>query len=105
MNMRNVVKQERFLESVLETMTDGLMVVDPNGTILSLNPAAELITGYREEEVVGRHCSILDTDTCVYREGDCTTIRCSLFTDGRAVRKSCRIRAKNGREVHLLKNA
>jgi len=94
-----------FLQSVLDTMSDGLMVVDREGTILSFNPAAERITGYRLEEVVGRPCSILDTDTCVYREGERTTIRCSLFRDGLAVRKSCRIRGKDGREIHLLKNA
>jgi two-component system, NtrC family, response regulator HydG len=104
-NMNDLVNDPKFLESVLETMSDGLMVVDRDGTIVSFNPAAERITGYRLEEVVGKPCAILDTDTCVYREGDRTTIRCSLFDDGKAVRKNCRIRSKSGREVHLLKNA
>jgi PAS domain S-box-containing protein len=86
-------------------MSDGLMVVDRAGTILSFNAAAARITGYREDEVIGKPCAILDTDTCVYHEGDRTMVRCSLFEDGKAVRKSCRIRAKDGREIHLLKNA
>jgi PAS domain S-box-containing protein len=98
-------RDRQFLEGVLDTMSDGLMVVDRDGTILSFNAAAERITGYREAEVIGKPCAILDTDTCVYREGGRTMVRCSLFTDGKAVRKSCRIRAKDGREVHLLKNA
>src|SRR5512134_3679886 len=105
MNLNEIVRDGEFLETVLETMSDGLMVVDREGTIVSFNPAAERITGYRLDEVRGRPCSILDTDTCVYHEGDRTTIRCSLFRDGRAVQKSCRIRAKDGREVNLLKNA
>src|SRR5512145_2074039 len=105
MGVNLTARDRKFLESVLETMSDGLMVVDRSGTILSFNPAAERITGYREDEVIGKPCAILDTDTCVYREGGHTTVRCSLFTDGKAVRKSCRIRAKDGREVHLLKNA
>jgi len=103
--INELVRDPAFLNSVLETMSDGLMVVDPEGTIVSFNPAAERITGYRLGEVVGKPCSILDTSTCVYHEGDRTTIRCSLFRDGKAVRKSCRIRAKDGREIHLLKNA
>jgi two-component system response regulator HydG len=103
--MNELVNDPKFLESVLDTMSDGLMVVDRDGTIVSFNPAAERITGYRLEEVVGKPCAILDTDTCVYHEGDRTTIRCSLFEDGKAVRKNCRIRTKSGREVHLLKNA
>ena len=105
MKINNLVKDRAFLESVLNTMSDGLMVVDPDGIIVSLNPAAERITGYRLEEVRGKPCAILDASTCVFHEGDRTTIRCSLFKDGKAVQKSCRIRAKDGREVHLLKNA
>ena len=105
MKLNDLKKTPEFLENVLETMSDGLMLVDREGTILSFNLAAERITGYRREEVIGRPCAILDTDTCVYREGNRTTIRCSLFEDGRAVRKNCRIRAKDGREIHLLKNA
>ncbi len=105
MKINELVKDPGFLESVLDTMSDGLMVVDPDGTIISFNPAAERITGYRLEEVIGKPCAILDTSTCVYHEGDRTTIRCSLFKDGKAVQKSCRIRAKDGREIHLLKNA
>jgi len=80
------------------------MVVDRDGTIVSFNRRRD-DHGYRLEEVVGKPCAILDTDTCVYHEGDRTTIRCSLFEDGKAVRKNCRIRSKSGREVHLLKNA
>jgi PAS domain S-box-containing protein len=105
MKMNALMNTPAFLDNVLQTMSDGLMVVDPAGTILSFNAAAEQITGYRREEVIGKPCSILDTDTCVYREGSRTTIRCSLFNDGKAVRKNCRIRAKDGREIHLLKNA
>jgi PAS domain S-box-containing protein len=105
MKLNDLVRDPTFLGSVLDTMSDGLMVVDPEGTILSFNAAAEKITGYRSDEVVGRACSILDTNTCVYREGGRKEIRCSLFKDGKAVRKNCRIRAKDGSEVHLLKNA
>ncbi|HEY6000773.1 MAG TPA: sigma 54-interacting transcriptional regulator [bacterium] len=105
MNVNSLVRKKGFLQSVLATMSDGVMVVDREGTIVFFNAAAEHITGYRGEEVVGKPCAILDTDTCVYREGGRTAVRCSLFDDGGAVRKSCRIRAKDGREVHLVKNA
>lgn len=104
-NISELLHDPAFLNTLLETMSDGLMIVDREGTILFFNRAAEMITGYRSDEVMGRECSLLDTDTCVYREGDRKKIRCSLFLDGKTVRKSCRIRAKDGSEVHLLKNA
>jgi PAS domain S-box-containing protein len=105
MNINDLVADPKFMETVLGTMSDGLMVVDRDGTIVYFNPAAEGITGYRRDEVIGKPCSLLDTDACVYREQGRTEVRCPLFRDGAAVHKSCRIRAKGGREVHLLKNA
>ena len=39
---------------VLETVGDGVFLVDRNGTILLWNPAASQITGLREEAVLGR---------------------------------------------------
>ncbi len=105
MPINDILQDAEFMGSVLDTMRDGLMVVDRDGVILFFNRAAEQMTGYAGGEVIGRECSILDTDTCVYREGSEKKLRCSLFSDGHAVKKSCRIRAKDGREVHLLKNA
>jgi PAS domain S-box-containing protein len=33
---------------------DGLMVVDPGGTIVSVNRAMELLTGYSKKELIGK---------------------------------------------------
>ena len=49
----------------VETRRDGLMVVDNEGNILFFNKAAEELTGYRREEVLGKQCTMLDSDTCV----------------------------------------
>jgi PAS domain-containing protein len=49
-----LLKDPQFLPEVFEAMRDGLMVVDNKGTILLFNRAAEEITGYRKEEVIGR---------------------------------------------------
>ncbi len=100
--MNDIFKDEKFLNSVLDTMTDGLMVVDKDGTILSFNKAAERMTGYSASEILGKNCEILDTDTCMM---DGERKNCSLFEEGRVTRKGCRIKAKDGGVVHLLKNA
>ena len=41
------------LESILDTATDGVIVIDETGRILSLNRSAEALFGYDEREVVG----------------------------------------------------
>ncbi|MEK7333569.1 MAG: PAS domain S-box protein, partial [Nitrospirota bacterium] len=59
------LKDPKFLMDVFETMRDGLMIVDTEGIILFFNKAAEQITGYRKNEVMGKSCTMLDSDTCV----------------------------------------
>ena len=44
----------RYWKIIVDTLQDGLMVVDPRGKILAANPAAEKLTGYTAEELVGK---------------------------------------------------
>jgi PAS domain S-box-containing protein len=103
--MEDFFKDTNFLMSVLETMTDGFMVVDKEMNILFFNRAAEEMTGYQRDEVMGKPCAILDTDICVALPNSEMGKKCKLFEKGRAVNKRCNIKAKNGKTVHLLKNA
>jgi PAS domain S-box-containing protein len=96
---------KQILECILDTMMDGVMVVDINGRIISFNRGAEKITGYKAEEVVGRHCTILDTDACSLNYRDKDGNRCLIFSKGKVSNKRCQIRNKRGETVHLLKNA
>ena len=99
------IEEKSFLKRLLATITDGVMVVDRDGRILSLNRAAEKMTGYREREVRGMECSILDTDACAMHTNKGKGIGCNLFKKGKVTNKRCQIRDKNGKFVHLLKNA
>ncbi len=40
----------RYWKTIVDTLQDGLMVIDPQGTILAVNPAAERLTGYEAAE-------------------------------------------------------
>jgi PAS domain S-box-containing protein len=95
----------RFLMNVFETMRDGLMMLDCDGKIVFFNRAAEEITGYKKEEVMGQSCMVLDTDTCVFLSDSGRQRRCDLFNKNSMCDKRCRIRSSNGRSVYLLKNA
>ena len=48
----------RLSATVLEHIADGVMVVDANGIIVTVNPAFTQITGYTEAEALGRHSSL-----------------------------------------------
>jgi diguanylate cyclase (GGDEF)-like protein/PAS domain S-box-containing protein len=61
---------------ILDHLYDGLYVVDRERTIVYWNPAAERITGYAMEEVVGRQCfdnllAHVDSEGCALCRGRC----------------------------------
>ncbi|MCX7882844.1 MAG: sensor domain-containing diguanylate cyclase [Brevinematales bacterium] len=45
-----------FLREILNHLTEGAYILDQSRTILFWNPAAEKITGFQAEEVVGKSC-------------------------------------------------
>ncbi len=102
---KNIPLNPKFMINVFENMRDGLMIMDTEGNIIYFNEAAEKITEYSKEEVYGKPCSVLDTDTCVILTESGRQKCCSLFSGGVVHDKRCRIRTKSGKTVYLLKNA
>ena len=53
------------LISILNSITDGVLTVDNEWRITSFNPAAEIITGNRVEDVLGKQCyEVMKSETC-----------------------------------------
>ncbi len=94
-----------YWATVLNTMTDGLMIVDPRGTILAVNRAMETLTGYAAAELVGQPCSILDCDACRGLRPQSPGRQCNLFRLGQVNRIRCTLRRKDGTPLIFLKNA
>ncbi|WP_051694030.1 sensor domain-containing protein [Desulfohalovibrio reitneri] len=60
---RRVAQQElQLMGRVFEHSLDGITITDVDGTILQVNPAFTHITGYTEDEVVGKNPRILKSD-------------------------------------------
>ena len=57
----------RLAAKVFENIAEGIIVTDPGGVIHSVNPAFIKITGYSEEEVTGKHASMLAAE-CLSEE-------------------------------------
>jgi two-component system response regulator HydG len=98
-------EQSSYLKSVVDTMMDGLMVVDPKGTIVSVNQAMKALTGYSKKELIGKDCSVLDCDTCFRSSHGKKTKHCILFEKERFFRERCTLKRKNGTPLVVLKNA
>jgi len=51
-----------FLESVIEASTDGILISDSMGNILSANSAMERMSEFSKEEMIGKHASVLTVE-------------------------------------------
>lgn len=95
----------RYWKIIVETMVDGLMVVDPTGIIVSVNSSMENLTGYSRAELVGQSCSILGCDVCAKERSDGLDRHCTLFKKESIRRAKCTLRKKDGSLFHAIKNA
>uniref|UniRef100_A0A7C3MIK4 Diguanylate cyclase n=1 Tax=Dictyoglomus thermophilum TaxID=14 RepID=A0A7C3MIK4_DICTH len=47
---------KNFYKKLLEHITDGIYFVDTNRKIIYWNKSAEIITGYKKKEIIGKYC-------------------------------------------------
>ncbi len=52
-------KSQHQLQSIISNVMDGIITINESGEIQGFNPAAELIFGYSQQEVMGRNLNIL----------------------------------------------
>ena len=97
------------MESIFNTMNDGLIFIAPDGTIMMVNRAFETMTGYGSDEVIGRECTLLACDACelAIKSGEGRTWWCALFDPDHEGIKRCRCnyKKKDGTYIPVLKNA
>jgi PAS domain S-box-containing protein len=89
----------------VDTIQDGLMVVDRAGVIVSVNQALLAITGYSGKELVGKPCTVLNCDICEVARDRRGEHWCALFKTGSLKMRRCALMRKDGRYIHVLKNA
>jgi len=98
----------QYWETIVDTMMDGVIVVDGDCRILTSNRALEEMTGYDKKALAGQPCTILGCDVCVsgsLNSKEAKKRMCDLFASGKVDRRRCRLRRKDGTTVHVLKNA
>jgi two-component system response regulator HydG len=94
----------KLWEKVMETMMEGLVVVDSKGIIQSVNPAMEEITGYTQEELVGQRCGLIRCDTCFGTQQNPSAKQCELFQKGVIPPSKGVLVKKDGSLKHVMKH-
>ena len=86
----------RFTDAILESISDGVFTVDAQWNISSFNRAAELITGIKRSEAIGRPCpEVFRSSMC---ENDCP-LRKTLANSKPVINQSGYIINKLGQRI------
>lgn len=95
----------RYWKPVVNTLREGLLIVDPAGKIIDANSAAEELTGYSSRELIGKSCRILNCTGCnIFNKGPAEKW-CELFRRGGIRDKNCYITSKNKHRINVIKSA
>ena len=94
--------QKNIRDEILDSIGEGLLTVDKNFKVNFFNRAAEEITGYNRDEVVGQFCkNVLKCELC---ETKCP-IGLILETGNNLYDYRSKIRIKNGESKPIRLNA
>ena len=94
-----------YWKAVVDTIQEGVMIVDPGGAIVAVNQALSELTGFNADELIGRSCATLNCATCRAKRDQEGHHWCSLFEQGRMNKQRCAVLRRDGRYVQVLKNA
>lgn len=89
---------QRFFPLIFDSISHAIFTTDAGGTITSFNRAAEEITGYRRDEVIGRDCS------AIFRSDRCETtcpLKTSIHTGERAQNEEATIITRSGQPLPI----
>ena len=56
---KRLAASEDRISSIMESVVDGIINIDSNGMVQSMNPAAERLFGYKEKEMTGKNVNLL----------------------------------------------
>jgi two-component system, NtrC family, response regulator HydG len=87
------------LEAIVETIAEGLILLDTNGTIKYCNEAMTEMTGKTKQYIVGEKCCSLMSTICEPPPS------CTLFKDASITNRECTVIHTSGKTVPVLKNA
>jgi len=96
---------EAYWETVVDTIMDGVMIVNPEGRIIYVNRALEEITGYRKEDMEGQPCHFLSCSACEIIRKTEGRHWCTMFERGYLRKQKCMILRQDGAVVNAVKNA
>ncbi|MFY9944365.1 MAG: sigma 54-interacting transcriptional regulator [Desulfobacterales bacterium] len=96
---------EHYWKIVVDTIQDGVMIVNERGVVEFVNRAFEEMTGYAKQEIVGQSCHMCNCSNCEIVRKTGNRHWCAVFEKGYLRKQKCLLVRKDGRTVDVVKNA
>lgn len=90
---------------IIDSVQDGIILVDDKGRFLAANQTAQLITGYTEKQLKGQSCRILNCTGCEIVGTGRGEKWCRLFSDRKIRDKKCLITNSKHQHIPVIKSA
>ncbi len=94
----------RDWQPLLATMAEGAAIFDREGRIRLWNPAIARITGYTEEEALGRHFTWLHSETCCDWDNVTQILHPEFPRPSCSDNHQCYLRSSKGTEIPVMIN-
>ncbi len=103
-SIESEIRNNEFVNLLLEAIGDGVFILNRQGTIIFWNPAMERITGYLSEEMTDKSCQALNFNQCFGKKCPSGMNDCGIIKLGKVVATECLLTHKNGHTLSVSKN-
>ena len=91
--------------TIIDAVQEGIIIVDDHGFFVAANQAAQMMTGYKEKELIGKSCRILNCTGCDIIAKGPGINWCTLFSKKFIREKKCLITNVHNRAIPIVKSA
>ncbi len=100
-----ILKEPLVMEKIVDSIGDGLFILNREGQIVFWNRSMERICGFSASEVVGKSCNLIKCSNCFGRKCPEGINACGILRHGKEELKECTLKHRDGFEVPVIKNS
>ena len=67
-DLKNTTVSRDYVDNIIQSMIDALIVIDPDGTIRTVNWTTQEVSGYAEDELIGKPVSLLIEEEKAFKD-------------------------------------
>ncbi len=100
-DLEKTTVSKNYVDNIIGSMIDTLIVVSPDGRILRCNAAVCALLGFEEKELIGQPAKMIFNEELLFKDSSFD----SVFIKSLTSKKETAYRAKDGRKIPMLFSA